>query len=1131
MKKIAVIVCLLIIVQGFVVAQINKSGIPLIRNYDPQLYNASDQNWAVVQDFRGIMYFGNNDDGILEYDGINWKKIKVSNNSTVRSLAVDSNGTVFVGAVGEFGYLAPDRTGRLKYVSLVNLLDSANRQFINVWQTYATHDAVYFCTVSAIFRYDYKTVRVFQTLPEASFFSFMIGEKLYTGNYLEGLLTIDNYDSLVKAPGGDFFQRKNIMVMLPYDDRLVVVGTSYSGLFVYDPYSGEIIDSLMAGEINERIKYPNILYSACKLDDNRFLFGTITGGALVVDKQGNIENVLNPQVGLMNEIIYYAYHNKYFTSQPLWFALDKGISKIHINSPFRYFGEESGLKGGVIDIVRFNGILYVATVSGVYYLMYENNTPVFKPVDNIAVPWSFYIFSPPGEESKLLVGTVEGLYEIKNLDRVELVEDQIVNPVTPGRKYYIYKVYGVQGDDKLYMGTNKGLLCLSYKDKKWRIVFEYEELNAEIRSIAIDKSKNIWAATAFDGIYRLTETDDTIIYTHYNQESGIPSLKATFIYNYNDRLIFGTEKGFYRYTKDDDRFIADATFDSSFTDGSKAVYKFVEDKFGNYWVSLSNNDPNYIKRWMEVITPTDNGFLVNAVPFRTLPNLVIEAIFNDDEGITWIGNSSGLYGFDRNFKRPYDNKFHAIIREVSVGEDTIIFHGAYYRQGQDSMVLVTLGQPESFIPELQYKYRNLTFSFSAPYFDEEGSVMYSYFLEGYSKTWSKWSTEPKAGFTNLPEGDYIFKVKAQNIFGFESEEASYTFSIIPPWYRTIYAYIAYIIVGGFLLWLIIKLYTRKLQNDKIRLEQIVAERTAEVVSQRDEIKQQSDKIAEINKELTDSILYAKRIQRAILPHEEFANELFDDHFILFKPKDIVSGDFYWLTKIEQFTIITAADCTGHGVPGAFMSMLGVAFLNEIVKNKKIRSTGEVLNQLRDHVIRSLQQTGKEGEQKDGMDIALCAINNETGRFQFSGANNPLYLVRNTGHGDSLSLQTDNGNITLEPSMTVEEFHLYEVKGDKMPVAIHVIMDSFTSYEIELKKGDTLYLFSDGFADQFGGAKGKKFMYKPFKTLLMDLQKQKMSEQRQALDKAIEDWKAHPNAFSGEAYEQVDDIVVVGVRVM
>jgi len=263
-----------------------------------------------------------------------------------------------------------------------------------------------------------------------------------------------------------------------------------------------------------------------------------------------------------------------------------------------------------------------------------------------------------------------------------------------------------------------------------------------------------------------------------------------------------------------------------------------------------------------------------------------------------------------------------------------------------------------------------------------------------------------------------------------------------------------------------------------------------------EIKHQRDQIFQQKQEITDSIHYASRIQTAILPPETFLDNL-DDHFILYKPRDIVSGDYYWMTQKDNKTIVVAADCTGHGVPGAFMSMLGISFLNEIVNKGESTEANEILNSLRANVVNSLHQTGEEGEQQDGMDLALCVIDNDRTKLWYAGAYNPLYLIR-------------KGELT-------------EIKPDKMPIGIHKEKsESFKNNVVPIQKGDALYMFSDGYVDQFGGPKAKKFMSKNFKELLISIHKKAMNQQKEILDNTIEDWKGN--------VEQIDDILVMGLRV-
>jgi tetratricopeptide (TPR) repeat protein len=301
--------------------------------------------------------------------------------------------------------------------------------------------------------------------------------------------------------------------------------------------------------------------------------------------------------------------------------------------------------------------------------------------------------------------------------------------------------------------------------------------------------------------------------------------------------------------------------------------------------------------------------------------------------------------------------------------------------------------------------------------------------------------------------------------------------------KTMRLTIIFFIVGFFIIGGLVVLVIR--QNKKVKQANSLLETKNELITKQHE-------------EIKDSINYARQIQVAILPPSEYIKELLPERFILFKPRDVVSGDFYYFTKKGNRTIVVAADCTGHGVPGAFMSMLGTAFLNEIINKNPGIHANEILNELRAQVIKSLHQTGKAGGSQDGMDLALYILDYDNNKIEFAGANNPLILIRNN------------------------ELEVY--KGDKMPIGIYAKADEpFANNIIDMKKGDCLYTFSDGYQDQFGGPQGKKYKIKNMKDLLLNIHQKDMAEQGSILDKEIKQWM-------GKDHEQIDDIIVIGTRI-
>ncbi len=311
----------------------------------------------------------------------------------------------------------------------------------------------------------------------------------------------------------------------------------------------------------------------------------------------------------------------------------------------------------------------------------------------------------------------------------------------------------------------------------------------------------------------------------------------------------------------------------------------------------------------------------------------------------------------------------------------------------------------------------------------------------------------------------------------------------------------------------------------------------EIMAQRDLVTQQKNEIEEIHEKVTSSIRYAERIQHAMLPTEEMSKMLLANHFILFKPRDIVSGDFYWTMIKKEWLYIAVADCTGHGVPGAFMSMLGISLLNEIIARNETIKANQILENLRELIIKSLKQNSHKKQFltendktnnydqatsgiKDGMDISLVVINLENYHMQFSGANNPVYIVRKFIKSESETVESGKWNEANFETLKTSE--LYELKGDKMPIAIYERMSDYVNHEINLQKGDIFYLTSDGYADQFGGPENKKILKKQLKNILSEISSLEMYKQKEVLEHKLNEWKGKN--------DQTDDITIVGVKI-
>jgi serine phosphatase RsbU (regulator of sigma subunit) len=389
--------------------------------------------------------------------------------------------------------------------------------------------------------------------------------------------------------------------------------------------------------------------------------------------------------------------------------------------------------------------------------------------------------------------------------------------------------------------------------------------------------------------------------------------------------------------------------------------------------------------------------------------------------------------------------------------------------------------------KLSYNDKSVLFDYYSICLTNPEVVRYKVKLEGADIDWRPVTDQTQAIYSGLSPGKYTFMVHANNSQGiWNKEPVSFSFIIKPPFYLTWW----FILLSAGLIMVIIVVYIqireRNLIKEKLILEQKVKERTAEVV-------QKSLIIEEKNRDITASIRYAERIQRAMLPKED----TFRDTFVLFMPKDIVSGDFYWMFDNGEWMFIAAVDCTGHGVPGAFMSIIGHNSLSKVVREYGLTRPAAILDQLNNEVMKALLQRHEKAIM-DGMDLALIAYNRNSGKVEFAGAYNPLYVVR--------------------------KGELFTYKGDRFPIGMTTMEEkkSFTNQVVDVQPGDMLYMCSDGYADQFGTSEAKKFKSGNVKRILSEIWHLPVAEQKTMLEKNILDWKGD--------LEQVDDIMFIGTKI-
>jgi ligand-binding sensor domain-containing protein/serine phosphatase RsbU (regulator of sigma subunit) len=751
----------------------------------------------------------------------------------------------------------------------------------------------------------------------------------------------------------------------------------------------------------------------------------------------------------------------------VWFATISGVSKFG-KKPFEIYNEEFGLpqKEILAVLADTKGKIWIGSYLGLARLDPDMNIITNFDIKNPVSQDIFSIFED--NESNIWLGTYMGLTRYGN-GRFNLIRDTIWDLEGEANNF----AYDFLEDlnNNLWIAHSYGVS--RYDGSRFYNYTLSDGLPSnQARALAIDKNGNIWIATT-NGIAIFNGNKFDVL----DNEMGLTNNACNDICTDNENHIWvATENGLNRITWNNG--LKDIT---GFTTGnglaSNSILFVQADHINQLWIGLGNGLNRMNLKTYDV---TYYGAVEGFTPLETYGR----SVSVDQKNNVWIGTGDGLIKYNHKLDTISNIKPETYITGVKLFNDSTDIYS--YSSGFDSLT----GLPESLV--LPYNKCNLIFEYVGIHFALPEKNMYQYMLKGYDDKWSeittRISTDP---YRKIPHGNYTFMLRAANSDGIWTDEpVTFSFVIKPPFWKTPVAYVVEVMLGLAILYLVVRLRERKLQQDKKILAQKVKERTIEIEKQRDQIALQ-------NKEITSSIMYAKRIQSAVLPAEDLIKRLLPQHFILFKPRDIVSGDFYWITEKDHKIILVAADCTGHGVPGAFMSMLGVSLLNEIVNNVEELSACEILNQLRSNVKKTLSQKGRQDETKDGMDLVLCIFDFDRLKVQFAGAYNPLWLIR------------DN--------------ELIVYKGDKMPIGIYIGAEKpFTSHDIKLKKNDLIYLFSDGYADQFGGPEEKKFKSGNLKELLLTIHKKSLTQQKEMLDRTIEEWKGD--------LQQIDDIMIVGLKI-
>jgi signal transduction histidine kinase/DNA-binding response OmpR family regulator len=788
-------------------------GLKYFENYTPKEYNGHHQNWAVVQDKRGIIYVANNG-GVKEFDGISWRQIDVPN-FTVRSLAVADTGTIYVGGNDEIGFLAPDSKGSLQYVSLLKHLDNNKRNISTVRRTHWTEQGIYFNTFKSLYRWNSNS-RKLKVLESVRRFhiSFICSGRLFIRQESVGLMETDKVnDELKLVPGGETFANKKIYMMTPYEKNVLLIGTRENGFYKYDgskavPFSTAIDNYLQEKELAHGIR----------LSSGDFALATLRGGLVIMDAHGRLKEIFNKAYGLQNDKVRYVFQDSLGN---LWLCQDKGISKIEYSCPIFNYYEESNLPGNVQAVIKHQNHLYAGNSSGLFFL---NSSHEFRPAAGISSScWSLLSI-----ENSLLAAATDGVFQVENDDKRRVIEN------------CSYTLLRSQTDpSRIWVGTRQGLVSLYSKNKngQWAKEYKFEKISQEIRTIIEDEKGNLWLGTLTKGVLKVAFPVNGVSkapdVTHYYTLQGLPPGPVR-VYRAAGHVMFATNEGIYRFDENNKAFIPDSTLGKEFAGGSKGNYVFiiVEDQKRNTWLNF-----NY--RNIQAIPQPDGTYVLNKKPFLRIPITQVNAIYPDPDGdAVWFAGNDGLIRYDTRVKKNYNLDFSTFIRKVLVNEKSV-FDGY---------------QNKELFPIFDYNNRNLRFEFAAPFFEDETRTRYQCFLVGYDNDWSALSFETRKDYTNLDNGVYTFRVKAQNVYEKLSKEAVFKFRILPPWYKTWWVYLSYIIAVFLAVFFIVKWRSGKLEREKQKLEQIVKERTTEIEDKNlqlqkktTQLEEQSEKLKELDK--------------------------------------------------------------------------------------------------------------------------------------------------------------------------------------------------------------------------------------------------------------------------------------------
>ena len=769
---------------GAVLGQ-NTIGLPQIINYSKQDYHGAVQTWDIKQDSKGVMYFANND-GLISYDGSYWKLYDIPNKTILRSLAIDKNDRIYSGAQNEFGYFDADKTGTLHYTSLINLIPKTQNQFADIWDIEIFGESVFFRASDRIFELKNNSIKVYPATSEWRFMK-LVGSRLFAQDKFTGLTEFKD-NGWFPVGNQKFFTEILISGMIDEGQNNYLVTTLKDGLF--EMHNDSVFKKNTSIDAELKI---NQVYASDRINNKEFVAGSTSEGCIVMDFNGNVVQKISHAEGLQNNNVLCVYLDR---NKNLWAGLNNGISFIAYNSAIKYIRPNNANELSGYSTRIFDKKLYIATSDGTHMVPLDGDSKdfsfskgAFTKIKNIAGQvWRLDVVN-----EQLLMGFNDGSYVIKGDEAFPIIQGQGAWLFVPESSVFPSK--------NILVGTYTGLQLFNYNNGVFTDNGKLRGLSESFRFLAIDNNNDIWSSHPYRGIFKIELATDNKSYTSqlFTEKDGLPNTLGNYVFRIKNRVVFGTEKGVYEFDNATKRFIPSPSLYKIF--GNIEIRYLKEDEDGNIWF-CSGTTPGVVH-----FNDQSNEPPFSITYFPELKGQILtgfENIYPYNKQNIFIGSEKGVIHLDYEKYVTTNIKLDILLREVKVfGENDSIIYGGNMEVNKKNM------------PSLKNTFNSFHFEFSSPAFGLQNSVEYSYMLEGYDEKWSVWSEKTEKDYTNLPHGKYIFKIKAHDNLGHESQVISYPFLLKAPWYKTYWAWFIY-----FLLFLLGLYFLNRFQQVKLTHQQI-----------------------------------------------------------------------------------------------------------------------------------------------------------------------------------------------------------------------------------------------------------------------------------------------------------------------